>query len=168
MDETCLYADTRGRTGGRDRGQRGARALVARIAQFASIACALAAGAAQASGHMPGLPVPPRSFDSYAACKAHLQDMHRADLASATDRPEEIRPGVTRQILVDTQGVTETGREQASYSAKVGAQIRSRDEARGYIQSNYSYDEKSYACDGRALTGVEGGRGYYSPGYEKI
>lgn len=140
----------------------------ARIARAALLGLCLIAGAAHASGHMPGFPVPPRSFASYPACKAHLQDMHREDLAGATDTPEEIRPGTTRQILVDSQGVVETGREQAQYASRVGAQIRSRDEERGYIQNNYSYREKTYECKGPMLSGVDGAAGYYSPGYEKI
>lgn len=142
--------------------------IPARIARVALLGLCLIAGAAHASGHMPGFPVQPRNFASYQACKAHLQDMHREDLAGATATPEEIRPGTTRQILVDSQGVVETGREQAKYSSRVGAQIRSRDEERGYIQSNYSYREKTYECKGSTLSGVDGGGGYYSPGYEKI
>lgn len=134
----------------------------------ALIVLLLATGAAQASGHIPGMPVPPRDFADYAACKDHLQELHRTDLATATDKPEEIRPGVTRQMLVDTDGVVEAGHEQATYSSRVGAQIRSRDEERGYIQTNYSYNEKRYACKGRTLTGTDGGGGYYLPGYEKI
>lgn len=137
-------------------------------ARTALILLLLATGAAHASGHIPGMPVPPRDFADYAACKSHLQELHRADQATATDKPEEIRPGVTRQMLVETEGVVETGPEQASYSSRVGAQIRSRDEERGYIQTNYSYNEKQYACKGRTLTGTDGGGGYYLPGYEKI
>ena len=141
---------------------------IGRLAHVALIALCLAASAAQASGHLPGMPVPPRDFADYAACKAHLQELHRTDLANATDKPEEIRPGVTRQMLVETDGVVETGRKQATYSSRVGAQIRSRDEERGYIQTNYSYNEKQYACKGRTLSGTDGGGGYYLPGYEKI
>lgn len=138
------------------------------IAHVALIALFVATGAAHASGHIPGMPVPPRDFADYSACKAHLQELHHTDLATATDAPEEIRPGVTRQMLVETGGVVEAGPGQATYSSRVGAQIRSRDEERGYIQTNYSYNEKQYACKGRTLTGTDGGGGYYLPGYEKI
>lgn len=155
MEERYLYAAVR----------IGTRAIGARVALIALL---LATSAAQASGHLPGMPVPPRDFADFAACKAHLQELHRSDLATATDTPEEIRPGVTRQMLVETDGVVEAGPEQATYSSRVGAQIRSRDEERGYIQTNYSYNEKRYACKGRTLTGTDGGGGYYLPGYEKI
>lgn len=165
MGEIPLHANNRDRARRGDRPRPGARVFVARAA---TLVWALAVSAAQASGHLPGMPVPPRDFADYAACKAHLQDLHRTDLASATDTPEEIRPGVTRQMLVDTDGVVEAGPEQATYSSRVGAQIRSRDEERGYIQTNYSYNEKRYACKGRTLTGTDGGGGYYLPGYEKI
>jgi hypothetical protein len=164
MHERYLRADTIGEAHRTDHIDR-------RVKDFACatvIALCLTAGAAQASGHLPGMPVPPRDFADFAACKAHLQELHRIDLATATDKPEEIRPGATRQMLVDTDGVVEAGPEQATYSSRVGAQIRSRDEERGYIQTNYSYNEKQYACKGRTLSGTDGGGGYYLPGYEKI
>lgn len=165
MDERHLDARLFGSAQRDDRTGRPATGPRPRIALIALL---LATSAAHASGHLPGRPVPPRDFADYAACKAHLQELHRADLATATNKPEEIRPGVTRQMLVETDGVVEAGPGQASYASRVGAQIRSRDEERGYIQTNYSYNEKRYACEGRTLTGTDGGGGYYLPGYEKI
>ncbi|UZW62596.1 hypothetical protein [Lysobacter enzymogenes] len=131
--------------------------------------CALAvAPGAFASGHMPGFPIPPRSFADYAACKAFLEQTARDDRARAEPQPRETEPGVTRQTLVISDGVTESGEGQAAYRVQVGAQFRRRDEARESIVTTFSYDENSYRCNGGELSGESGARGYHLPGYEPI
>ena len=127
-----------------------------------------AAPAAFASGHLPGFPIPPRSFPDYAACKAFLEQTARDDRAQAEAQPRETEPGVTRQMLVISDGVIESGREQAAYRAQIGAQFRRRDETRAAIVTTFSYDENSYRCQGGQLSGASGARGYYQPGYEPI
>lgn len=131
-------------------------------------AAALAPAATPASGHMPGFPIPPRTFPDYAACKAFLEQTAREDRARAEARPRETEPGVTRQMLVASDGVVESGRERAAYRVRIGAQFRRRDEARATVETTFSYDENSYRCDGGTLSGESGARGYYLPGYEPI
>lgn len=124
--------------------------------------------AAPASGHLPGFPIPPRSFPDYAACKAFLEQTARDDRAQAEPQPRETEPGTTRQMLVVGDGVVERGREQAEYRVQIGAQFRRRDPERAAIVTTFSYDERSYRCDGGTLSGESGARGYYLPGYEPI
>jgi len=133
---------------------------------FALIAAAPAA--APASGHLPGFPIPPRQFADYAACKAFLEQTARDDRAQAEPQPRETEPGTTRQMLVIGDGVVERGRDQAEYRVQIGAQFRRRDPERAAIVTTFSYDERSYRCDGGALSGEAGARGYYLPGYEPL
>ncbi|QQP97799.1 hypothetical protein [Lysobacter enzymogenes] len=131
-------------------------------------AALVAAHAVRASGHLPGFPIPPRSFPDYAACKAFLEQTARDDRAQAEPQPRETEPGTTRQMLVVGDGVVERGREQAEYRVQIGAQFRRRDPERQAIVTTFSYDERSYRCDGGALSGEAGARGYYLPGYEPL
>lgn len=132
------------------------------------IVAAAAPASALASGHLPGFPIPPRQFPDYAACKAFLDQTAREDRAQAEAQPRETEPGTTRQRLVVSDGVVERGDRQAEYRVQIGAQFRRRDEARAVIATTFSYDERSYRCDGGALSGESGARGYYQPGYEAI
>jgi len=138
------------------------------LAALLALAALAAAPAAFASGRMPGFAIEPRSFADYAACKAFLEQTAREDRAQAEAQPRQTEPGVTRQMLVVSDGVTEPGREQAVYQVQIGAQFRRRDEARAAIVTTFSYDERSYRCDGGTLSGETGARGYYLPGYEPI
>lgn len=138
------------------------------LAALLALAVLAAAPGAFASGHLPGFPIPPRRFPDYAACKAFLEQTARDDRARAEAQPRQTEPGVTRQMLVISDGVTESGREQAAYRVRIGAQFRRRDEARAAIVTTFSYDENSYRCTGGELSGESGARGYYQPGYEPI
>ncbi|WP_394540805.1 hypothetical protein PRJ39_09955 [Lysobacter enzymogenes] len=147
---------------------RARRRFVAMFALPIALCAVVAAPAAFASGHLPGFPIPPRSFADYAACKAFLEQTARDDRARAEAQPRETEPGVTRQTLVISDGVTESGENQAAYRVQVGAQFRRRDEARESIVTTFSYDENSYRCNGAQLSGESGARGYYQPGYEPL
>ena len=129
----------------------------------------LASLAAQASGWMPGPPMEPRRFPSYAACKAHLQQRSREDRAQADAQPRPVEAGGSVQTVVTTDGVVEPGRRHARYRVQIGWLGRGseRDAVDGMIQTQYSYEDTTLECKGRTLTG-ETARGYHSPRFEPI
>lgn len=140
-----------------------------RVSSFGVLALALLALPAQAlaSGYIPGPPVAPKTFPSFAACKAELDRRHAEDMEGAGATPEPIENGGTRQKLVETKGVVSLGPSQAAYDAIVGYQIRFIDRARDSIVTNFSYQDVKLLCKGRVLTSTYGA-GYYLPGYERL
>jgi len=139
-------------------------------AAFALGASLLLSGlAVQASGWMPGPPMEPRGFPSYAACKAHLEQRSQEDRARADPQPRPVQAGGTVQTVVVTDGVLEPGRRHARYKVQIGWAGRGseRDAIDGMIQTQYSYEDTLLECKGRTLTG-ETASGYHLPGFERI
>ena len=122
---------------------------------------------ALASGYIPGVPMAPKTFPSFAACKADLERRHVEDMDGAGATPEPIENGGTRQKLVETKGVVSLGGAKAAYDAIVGYQIRFIDRERDSIVTNFSYQDVKLICKGRVLNGTYGS-GYYLPGYQRL
>lgn len=124
---------------------------------------ALASSMALASGQLPPMPIEDRDLSSFAACRAFLETTWRQDLAKADPQPIP-GDGGNRQTLIDTKGVVIADRRHATYEVEEGWQFRRPLPDVRQIRTDYSYDRRSYACDGRHLTGTSM-RGYALEGY---
>ncbi|MFL9967737.1 hypothetical protein PQR78_02955 [Paraburkholderia agricolaris] len=124
--------------------------------------------AAQASGHLPPITLPPSYFGSFEQCRAHLQQVHEDDMNGTQDGDVALDNGGTRRKTVETKGVVMMGETTARYEATVGWATRTApDETRGYVETNFSYDHTVLECVGAKLSEVRDS-GYYLPGYEPI
>jgi hypothetical protein len=132
---------------------------------IAGVALALlSATAAQGSGRLPPLPIPSQKFADLAACRAHLDQTYRDDLAKADPEPVPIDGG-TRQTLIESEGPVGIDTSHVDYAITEGWQIRHPEPDKGYVQISYSYRTTTMACDGGVLTGTYA-QGYNSPSYE--
>lgn len=133
----------------------------------ASIAClgilCLGAPAAQASGHLPPLPIPPKAFADFASCRAFLDETYRQDLASADSKPL-LAEGGTVQILIDSKGPVAAGPSDAGYTVTKGRQFRRVDTPSATAIYSYSYETTVMQCHGSALTGTHE-QGYHLDNY---
>lgn len=126
-----------------------------------------AMSAAHASGQLPPTPIEPRSFASFAACRAFLDATFAEDLRKADPKPRAEREGGTRQTLVDSKGVVIVKPGHATYEVEEGWQFRVPLREESLIRTSYSYDRRALACDGRRLTGTST-KGYHSQGFAPL
>lgn len=106
-------------------------------------------------------------FSNFTQCVDYLETMHREQAALAMPKPAPAKKGGTRQILVNTNGVSRESNEQATYDAEIGYEFRSIDIERRLIVTNYSWERYSLACHGSAFSGSVQ-KGYALPGLEAI
>lgn len=120
---------------------------------------------AQASGRLPPVPIPPRDFADFAACRAFLDETYQQDLSKADPAPTPIEGG-TRQTLIESKGPVSEDETHANYEATEGWQIRRPAPEAGYTVISYSYRTTRMACDGGRLTGAYA-QGYNLESYER-
>ena len=134
---------------------------------FASlIALAICPTLVHASGQLPPMPFEDRAFPSVADCRAFLETTRLADQAKADPKPIPDRDG-TKQTLVYSKGVVVTDDSHASYEVEEGWQFRQPILEHRQIRTSYSYQRRSYRCDGNLLTGTSTS-GYALEGYESM
>ena len=134
---------------------------------FASlIALTICPTLVHASGQLPPTPLEERAFSSVADCRAFLDTTWRADQAKADPKPIPDKDG-TKQTLVYSKGVVVTDDSHVSYEVEEGWQFRRPIPEHRQIRTSYSYQRRSYQCDGNRLTSTSTS-GYASEGYEAM
>lgn len=142
--------------------------FTSRFALVLPVAAAmLSASVAHASGQLPPTPIEPRTFASFAACRAFLDATFADDLRKADPKPLAEQEGGTRQTLVDSKGVVVVNPGHATYEVEEGWQFRVPLPEERLIRTSYSYDRRALACDGRRLTGTST-KGYHSQGFAPL
>ena len=119
-----------------------------------------------ASGQLPPTPLEERVLPSFADCRAFLDTTWRTDQAKADPQPIPEKDG-TRQTLVYSKGVVVIDDSHLSYEVEEGWQFRRPLLEHRQILTNYSYQRRSYRCDGNHLTGTSTS-GYALEGYEPM
>ncbi|MGM3275306.1 hypothetical protein [Ralstonia sp. 24A2] len=109
---------------------------------------------AAASIQLPTQPVGPQQFDSFLACEAYLNQRHADDLQGTDGPPTPLENGGTREKLLKTEGVLQTGPEAAHYEARVSWVVRFINEARHAKQTNYLFEDVDLTCAGTTLRGT--------------
>jgi hypothetical protein len=109
-------------------------------------------GPAWASGQLPPVTLPPRTFASFDACVAELEAQAKEHKGQATP-VIPMDDGGTRQTIVQTKGVIRQGNRQAIYDAEVGF-IGRTDLRKDIITAQYSWIRYHYACAGAVMTGT--------------
>ncbi|MDN7750997.1 hypothetical protein [Burkholderia gladioli] len=122
------------------------------------------ASPAMADGETPPFPIEPRTFKSFAGCKAYLESAYRDDRQKADPAPVNAGDGKT-QTLIDSEGPVVEGPHQVSYEVTEG--WKNRTPSKDWIMTTYSYRRTKMRCDGRKLTG-ESYTGYNLEGYERL
>lgn len=119
-----------------------------------------------ASGQLPPMPLEDRAFPSAADCRAFLDTTLRTDQAKGDPQPIPDKDG-TKQTLVYSKGVVVTDDSHASYEVEEGWQFRRPVAEHRQIRTDYSYERRSYQCDGKYLTGTRAS-GYALEGYQAM
>lgn len=121
--------------------------------------CGLFAQAADASGHLPAMPIEPRHFAGIAECRSFLDETYRTDLAKADAAPVPTQGG-TAQTLIDSKGPLADGPVTATYTVTQRRQFRRVDTTAGQVTYSFNYETTRMQCEAGALTGtIE--KGYY-------
>lgn len=131
-----------------------------------SVALCLCPILAHASGQLPPMPIEDRILPSLADCRAFLDTTWRADQAKADPRPRPDKDG-TKQTLVYSKGVVVIDDSHVSYEVEEGWQFRRPVLEHRQIRTDYSYERRSYQCDGNHLTGTSTS-GYALEGYQAM
>ncbi|RZF59142.1 hypothetical protein EWE75_23330 [Sphingomonas populi] len=134
------------------------------ISLFALSCSFVVASPALADGEMPPLPMLPRTFKSFAECRAFLDAAYKEDRGRADTAPRKTGNGTT-QTLIQSEGPKTTGPQQAAYDVTEGWANRTPVPGGKQIMTNYSYKRTQERCDGPRLTG-ETSTGYSLEGYE--
>ncbi|KQQ55593.1 hypothetical protein ASF84_09630 [Pseudomonas sp. Leaf127] len=120
----------------------------------------------QASGQLPPSALEARTLPSAHACRAFLEATWQTDQTKADPQPLP-DDGGSRQTLIYSEGVVALDDKRLAYDVEEGWQFRRPLPDIKQIRTSYSYERRSYRCDGAHLTGTSVS-GYALEGYEAL
>ncbi len=120
----------------------------------------------QASGQLPPSSIENRMLPDFAACRAFLDATWGEDQGKADPQPIPTEDG-NRQTLIYSKGVVVIDANHATYEVEQGWQFRTPLLDIRQIRTSYSYERRTYSCNGRHLSGTSIS-GYALDGYEAM
>lgn len=120
----------------------------------------------QASGQLPPSTIEDRLLPSAQACRAFLEATWQTDQKKADPQPLSSDEG-SRQSVIYSDGVVTLDDKHLAYEVEEGWQFRRPLPDIKQIRTSYSYERRSYKCDGAHLiaTSISG---YALEGYEAL